>query len=416
MSDIGGGSEKKILKVNPNDFLVSSAGRRSATTRKKSPGEPKEPKKIKVKDKDTVSKTVKKQLVKHLREQQKLNYDKLLSGSTASGDAASVDDFEGAVQSMAALLEPPAAPAKIPVIGANYTFKRHHAYPGVEAYMTPAPIKQMTPKISPPLLPSPALLPSTQLLQPSPALLPSTQLLQPSSPMIPTLSAMPMLNQPQIQCTEQISELPMLISPRQPEPNPTISQQMCESTPKWGCLKGGQLPTYRTFHGTMKNTQRPKPVLELEPVSANPFLGIGGAREEIIKQMSEKFQMGTVLENRGGAINHPNQIRKPKIKKQRKVVRRTYRLGKSKVFPRVSVLVSNKTVRKEINDKIHAIKETPMHEVRNYLVKNGFIKIGSSAPNDVLRRMYENLKIVNGDVKNHNTETLLYNFLKSDET
>lgn len=400
MSDIGGGgSEKKILKVNPNDFLVSSAGRRSATTRKKAPGEPKEPKKIKVKD--AVSKTVKKQLVKHLREQQKLNYDKLLSGSTASGDAASVDDFEGAVQSMAALLEPPAAPAKIPVIGANYTFKRHHAYPGVEAYMTPAPIKQMTPKISPPLLPSP-------------------QLLQPSSPMLSTLSAIPMMNQPQSQCTEQIPELPMLISPRQPEPITNISQQMCADIPKWGCLKGGQLPTYRTFHGTMKNTQRPKPVLELEPITANPFLGMGGAREEIIKQMSEKFQMGTVLENRGGAINHHhhhnNQIRKPKIKKQRKVVRRTYRLGKSKVFPRVSVLVSNKTVRKEINDKIHAIKETPMHEVRNYLVKNGFIKIGSSAPNDVLRRMYENLKIVNGDVKNHNTETLLYNFLKSDET
>jgi hypothetical protein len=77
--------------------------------------------------------------------------------------------------------------------------------------------------------------------------------------------------------------------------------------------------------------------------------------------------------------------------------------------------VSNKTVRKEINDKIHVIKETPMHEVRSYLVKNGFIKIGSSAPNDVLRRMYENLKIMNGDVKNHNTETLLYNFLKTDE-
>jgi hypothetical protein len=406
MSDIGGG-EKKILKVNPNDFLVSAASRRASTTRKKAPGEPKEPKKIKVKD--PVSKTVKKQLVKHLREQQKLNYDKLLSGSTGSGDTACVDDFEGAVQSMAALLEPPAAPAKIPVIGmGNYTFKRHHAYPGVEAYMTPAPIKQTTPKISPPLLPSPALLPSSQSMLPSPALLPSSQ------SMLPTISAMPMMNQPQVLCTEQIPELPLLISPQQPEPIANISQQMCTDIPKWGCLKGGQLPTYRTFHGTMKNTQRPKPVLELEPVATNPFLGIGGAREEIIKQMSEKYQMGTVLENRN-AVNNPTQIRKPKIKKQRKVVRRTYRLGKSKVFPRVSVLVSNKTVRKEINDKIHAMKETPMHEVRNYLVKNGFIKIGSSAPNDVLRRMYENLKIVNGDIKNHNTETLLYNFLKSDE-
>jgi hypothetical protein len=183
--------------------------------------------------------------------------------------------------------------------------------------------------------------------------------------------------------------------------------------PKWGCLKGGQLPTYRTFHGTMKNVHRPKPAIELEPMPTNTFLGIGGAREEIIKQMSEKYQMGAV--NESHPIKNPTQIRKPKIKKQRKVIRRTYRLGKSKVFPRVSVLVSNKTVRKEINDKIHVIKETPMHEVRSYLVKNGFIKIGSSAPNDVLRRMYENLKIMNGDVKNHNTETLLYNFLKTDE-
>lgn len=397
MSDIGG--ERKILKVNPNDFLVSAAGRRGATTRKKEPKEPKEPKKIKVKD--TVSKTVKKQLVKHLREQQKINYDKLLSGNTVDNNA-SVDDFEGAVQSMAALLEPPAAPAKIPVIGVgNYTFKRHHAYPGVEAYMTPA-LPAKTPKISPPLLPTPTLVPTSSLV---------------STPMLTTPSlvpALPLMSNTVYGTSEGIPT----ISSQFTEQLPPISstQENTVETPKWGCLKGGQLPTYRAYHGTMRNHQRPKPVMELEPMTANPFLGIGGAREEIIKQMSEKYQMGNVMENHGmSTVRNPTQIRKPKIKKQRKVVRRTYRLGKSKVFPRVSVLVSNKTVRKEINDKIHAIKETPMHEVRSYLVKNGFIKVGSSAPNDVLRRMYENLKIMNGDIKNHNTETLLHNFLKSDE-
>lgn len=407
MSDIGG--ERKILKVNPNDFLVSAAGRRGATTRKK---EPKEPKKIKVKD--TVSKTVKKQLVKHLREQQKINYDKLLSGNTVDNSNASVDDFEGAVQSMAALLEPPAAPAKIPVIGVgNYTFKRHHAYPGVEAYMTPA-LPAKTPKISPPLLPaSPLTAPSLT----APSLTASTNLTAPS--LVPNTFASPtLMNSGLSIISPQSSEQLPPISSMEYQPTSTFQHgidTVHEDVPKWGCLKGGKLPTYRTFHGTMRNHQRPKPVIELEPMTANPFLGIGGAREEIIKQMSEKYQMGNVVENRSGVSNSYTQIRKPKIKKQRKVVRRTYRLGKSKVFPRVSVLVSNKTVRKEINDKIHAIKETPMHEVRNYLVKNGFIKIGSSAPNDVLRRMYENLKIMNGDIKNHNTETLLHNFLKADE-
>jgi hypothetical protein len=40
----------------------------------------------------------------------------------------------------------------------------------------------------------------------------------------------------------------------------------------------------------------------------------------------------------------------------------------------------------------------------------GFIKIGTNAPNDVLRQMYENTKLICGEVKNHNPENLLYNY------
>ena len=184
------------------------------------------------------------------------------------------------------------------------------------------------------------------------------------------------------------------------------------TAPQWGCLKGGSLPTYRQY--TQRQTMK-RPTPQLEILSDNPFTGIGGQREELMKQMSEKFQMGTVTQKEGGDNKTRLPRREPKYKKQRKIVRRTYRLGKSKVFPRISVLVSNKTVRKDINDKIHAIQETPMHEVRNFLVKNGFIKVGSSAPNDILRKMYENLKIINSEVKNHNTETLLYNYLQNPE-
>jgi hypothetical protein len=51
-----------------------------------------------------------------------------------------------------------------------------------------------------------------------------------------------------------------------------------------------------------------------------------------------------------------------------------------------------------------------MSEVKNYLLKHGFIKIGTNSPNDVLREMYENVQMICGEVKNHNPENLLYNY------
>ena len=51
-----------------------------------------------------------------------------------------------------------------------------------------------------------------------------------------------------------------------------------------------------------------------------------------------------------------------------------------------------------------------MTEVRNYLLKNGFIKVGTNAPNDVLREMYESAQLMCGEIKNHNPDNLLYNY------
>ena len=39
---------------------------------------------------------------------------------------------------------------------------------------------------------------------------------------------------------------------------------------------------------------------------------------------------------------------RPKKMKQKKTKRRTYKIGKSKILPKVSVLVSNKTIRNNI--------------------------------------------------------------------
>jgi len=101
---------------------------------------------------------------------------------------------------------------------------------------------------------------------------------------------------------------------------------------------------------------------------------------------------------------------KRKGKKQKRTVRRTYRVGKSKAHPRVSILVANKTLRNEANLKKNALKETPINEVKNFLRKQGFIKVGTTTPNDVIRQMYENVKMVCGEVHNHNPDNLLYNY------
>jgi hypothetical protein len=102
----------------------------------------------------------------------------------------------------------------------------------------------------------------------------------------------------------------------------------------------------------------------------------------------------------------------PKLKylKQKRTLKRTYHVGKSRVFPKVAVLVSNKTIRNNITTKKQMLNQTPIEEIRKFLLKKGFIKVGSTSPNDVLRKMYESVVLISGDVTNHNPDNLLYNF------
>jgi hypothetical protein len=184
-----------------------------------------------------------------------------------------------------------------------------------------------------------------------------------------------------------------------PNPNPILLPP-----PKYGCLKNGTLPTYRNW---INQTRKAIPTPTIEQQHYEKKL------EEQIKDWSKIQQQNklkaTMIQNQTNRDKHQKQ-KHYKIPKQKRILRRTFYVGRSRVFPKVTVLVANKTIRANTQLKTQNLKQIPMTEVKNYLLKNGFIKIGTNAPNDILREMYENAQMMCGEIKNHNPENLLYNY------
>lgn len=183
--------------------------------------------------------------------------------------------------------------------------------------------------------------------------------------------------------------------------------------PKYGCLKNGSLPTYRNFYNT---TRRQYPEVVNNPSILQPCSKVQDITDKVdinetcqginkkndLSEKRQKFQMGQL------AITGKKRM---KYLKRRKIYKRTFKIGRSQTKPQVSVLVSNKTIRNRITTEAQLLKQTPIHDVKQFLVKKGFIKVGSLTPNDVLRKMYESVSLICGEIQNHNPENLLYNFI-----
>ena len=63
---------------------------------------------------------------------------------------------------------------------------------------------------------------------------------------------------------------------------------------------------------------------------------------------------------------------------------------------------------------ILAKKEKSINDIKSYLKDHNLIKIGSSAPNDVIRKLYESSMLA-GEITNSNTDTLIHNLMKDDK-
>ena len=195
----------------------------------------------------------------------------------------------------------------------------------------------------------------------------------------------------------------------------------------YGILKGGTKPTYRQFSRTTIQ-QEPPPTIQYEPppiqYEPNQQIKIDTeASEPFYEERSKKFsdfkkKFHQKLEEKASQIDAAGitpsnyEAIRSGTRRIRKKVKKHRTLGKHK--GKISVLVKNYETRRNIERECVVLKETPIGVVKDFLRERGFIKMGSSAPDHILRQIYESC-FLSGDVNNLNGENLLHNYLNDDK-
>ena len=109
--------------------------------------------------------------------------------------------------------------------------------------------------------------------------------------------------------------------------------------------------------------------------------------------------------------NHINTKPNTRFEKLR-TIKRKYKLGKN--GRKISVLLKDNKTRKKIKNEVQELKQKTIKEIRSFLQEKNMIKAGSIAPNNVLRKMYEDMYLT-GNIENKNTDNLIHNYVNDDE-
>ena len=189
--------------------------------------------------------------------------------------------------------------------------------------------------------------------------------------------------------------------------SPTSSVVENNIKPQYGCLKNGSLPTYRSY---MNQTRKQLPNYTNNNNNNNNNSIVNEKNEDRINNILERQSLNLQYLDK-----NQNRELKKRPKKRKKIIRRTFKIGKSNIKPKISILVSNKTLRNNTAIKKQLLKQTPILDIKRYLIKHGFIKIGSICPDDLMRNMYESAVLICGEVQNHNADNLLHNYLNSND-
>jgi hypothetical protein len=235
---------------------------------------------------------------------------------------------------------------------------------------------------------------------------------------------------------------------------PIISEPFKINTPyqndriPYSNLKGGLKPSYREWTRTQRNNIVTNPNASLV-IPEHNFLAEKTAREKRLNSLKEKIKQKE-LESKVDPMLNENLIKKPEnqlllpmqvvtqiqpqIQPQnsgsinqtageqivatkhitKKTIKRKYTLGRSDMKRKVAVLIKDRGTRKKILTAQKELKRKNINDIKEYLRDHNLVKIGSSAPNDVLRKMYESAMLA-GEITNSNSDILLNNFSKEDK-
>lgn len=199
----------------------------------------------------------------------------------------------------------------------------------------------------------------------------------------------------------------------------------------YGCLKNGSKPTFRQWKNyTIKNTSYKEPQLVNLPLKSESINTVQDNQTNIIEKTSNpsnnvennelsneiKTEVSQLINNsieqNQNTYSKPNlnNVNNGYINTKTKTIK--YHLGKKN--RKVSILIKNAATRKKINAEHNKIKRTSVLEMKNYLRKHNLLKAGSEAPNDVIRKLYEQC-LLSGNINNTNKDNLLHNYLNDEK-
>jgi len=238
---------------------------------------------------------------------------------------------------------------------------------------------------------------SNSSLAPTPRLTTPRQVIRSASPAIrPAIRP----TSPAIRPTSQA------IRPTSPAIRPAIRQEPypelvrvnipSDSSVKWGSLKNGNKETYRAW----KN----------RTVSRNKHRSIVGG-----DNAANIVNVGGHVTGRTGNSNVPTKSTKStKPTVETKIIKKTtsqkYTVGKHKKKRTVRLIIKNKTMRNKIALAEKKLKNEPISSIRKKLRDKNLLKLGSSVPVHILRKIYET-SMMAGDIVNTNNETAVHNLV-----